>query len=110
MPLAGYPAETLYPAEDLYPGIPAYRAVFATPTQDMAFQLEGNLYAMLPHALSVWRINGTWSQGFAPSADIVAAADRFYRGGYQHEVTNAQIDELTAAGYGARITVLEVLG
>lgn len=108
MPLAGYPGADLYPAEDLFPGVPAYHAVFQTPTQDWAFPMEGNLHALLPHAMSVWRVDGVWAEGFAPSPAIVAAADRFYRGGYEHQIETEQIEELTAAGYGAYITVLEV--
>lgn len=107
MTVPGYPGPDVYPGEDVYPGLPEFRATFETPTQDIAFPMEGSLTAMLPHALSVWRIDGVWAQGFAPSPETVAAADRFYRGGYVHEVDTAAIEELTTAGYGAYITVIE---
>lgn len=108
MPLAGYPSESLYPAEDLYPGVAsAATAIFRTPTLDVAYPMEGSLRALLPHAMSVWRIGGVWSQGFAPSLATVTAADRFYRGGYEHQIDSAGIAELTAAGYAAYIVVLE---
>ena len=96
-----------FPGEDVYPGLPSYRAEFRTPTQDIAFPMEGSLYALLPHALSVWRIDGVWAQGFSPSPETVAAADRFYHGGYVHTVEGDAITELTAAGYGDHITIIE---
>lgn len=108
MPLAGYPAADLYPANDLFPGVPAYRAIFLTPTRDMAFPMEGHLIALLPYALSVWREDGVWAEGFAPTPQTVASADRFYLGGYRHEIDETEIAELSEAGYGARITILEV--
>jgi hypothetical protein len=107
MPLAGYPSETLFPAGDLYPGIPGFRAIFETPTRDMAHRLEGNLFSMLPHAISVWQLDGVWHEGFDPGPTVVDAADRFYRGGYQHDVDETEVEELTEAGYGSRITILE---
>lgn len=38
--------------------------------------------------------------------DLLAAGGKIYRGGYQHEITAAEQTALTAAGYGAYITVV----
>jgi hypothetical protein len=104
MPLYPYPGGLLFPAEDLYPG-PVFRYVFRPPTQERAFHLAGRgLFGTSSWGLSVWRIDGVWHQGFMPTADVVAAADRFYSGGGIHPLNASEASDLIAAGYGPYIT------
>lgn len=87
----------------------ATTAVFSTPTQDVYYRIAGRgLIGVQPMGLSVWRVAGVWHTGLSPSADQLAGADRYYQGGYAHAVSDAEIAELTAAGFGDHITLQEV--
>jgi len=56
--------------------------------------------------LTVYRLAGLWRQAQYVSVSDAAASDRLYPGGRVHTVAQAAADELTAAGYGAYLTVL----
>lgn len=107
-----YPSATLYPGARTFPGVPpavdpSVRSwLFQTPVEHLRFRMEGNLFATAPYGLSVWRIGGVWAQGMAPAPATVAAADRFYRGGYAHRITPTEAQELSAAGYTDSLTDL----
>lgn len=79
---------------------------FLTPVEEIPILLEPrtHLYGSLRYGKAVWRVDGQWDQGLEPSAQIVAAADRFYAGGRIHTVTETQRDELIAGGFGLYIT------
>lgn len=100
--MALYPGATTFPSAATFPsGRPR---IFRPPTKDLAFRIEGGLFGLQALGLSVWRTGGVWHQGFIPTAEQVAASDRFYGGGRIHELTQAEVDDLTAGGYGAYIT------
>lgn len=96
------PRASLFPGATTFPGI--NRSSFLPPTQDVPFRIERGLFGMTTRGLTVWRTDGVWRQGFIPTAEQVAAADRFYGGGRIHELTPDERDELVAAGFGAYIT------
>ena len=107
MPFPGattFPGATVYPGADLFPGPAVPSSYFHPPVQDVPFRIEGGLYGLVPHGLSVWRIDGTWQQGFMPTAEQVAASDRFYGGGRIHLLTASERRDLIAAGYADYIT------
>lgn len=80
------------------------RFVLFPPTREVPFRIEGGLMGLTSYGQSLWRIDGAWHLGFIPSAEQVAAADRFYGGGRVYALTSTERDDLVAAGYGAYIT------
>ena len=100
----GYPSPGLFPGPTLFPaGTDTW--TFTTPTQEVYVRLAPgtNLIGSYTCGLSVWRSAGTWGQGLAPSAELVASADRFYGGGRIHTLNVHERDDLIAGGYGAYI-------
>lgn len=53
--------------------------------------------------ISLLKIDGVYHQVRWPTDDDIAAASAFYRGGFEHELTDGEVADLTAAGYGAYI-------
>lgn len=52
-----------------------------------------------------------WDQSSYTSPDEgLATAQRVYLGGHEHTITQQEADDLTAAGYGARINIADVEG
>lgn len=68
------------------------------------FPLSSHFYASIDLGVAVWRIAGVWHSGTNPLNSDIEAADRYYPGGYVHELTEAQQTELVAGGFGAYIT------
>jgi hypothetical protein len=101
-----FPSATTFPDGDLFPGAAVLPSYFRPPTQDIPFRIEGGLYGLVTHGLSVWRIDGVWHQGFMPTAEQVAASDRFYGGGRIHRLAASERRDLINAGYGDNITEL----
>lgn len=66
------------------------------------------LWSTTRWGLDLWRTDGTWHTGYAPTAAALAGADRHYVGGRAHHLSDAELAELTAAGFGSHITLLEV--
>lgn len=108
MARAGYPSDSLFPGEDVFPGEPDIRALFDPPTDTVAFRMEGHLYGTVERGLTLWRSAGVWHTSWTPSATDLASADLVFEGGRIHEIGTDAVTALTAAGYGARITTLEV--
>lgn len=85
--------------------MPTY--TFTTPKVKEGPIGRGRLFSFfqLWRGVTVLRINGQYVQYRFPSADVLAACDKYYLGGSQYVVTEAEAAELTAAGYGENITV-----
>ena len=62
-------------------------------------QMKGALIASLQYGLTVFRIDGEWGTAEYPTTAQEAAADRFYRGGYIHSLTEEEAAEMEAEGY-----------
>lgn len=83
--------------------------IFRPPTQEVYVRLAGRgLVASYSQGLSVYRVGGQWVQRLAPTADDLAAADRYYPGGYEHLIPDAERSELIAAGFGSHLSYEEV--
>lgn len=78
---------------------------FAPPNVIRTVPMFGSLRAQLMFGLTVYRKAGEWFEDESPSSDELSGADRIYWGGCVHDLSRAQADELTAAGYGDRITI-----
>lgn len=83
---------------------------FTAPTDHIYAALKPNtrLVSRLPVGLSVWRVAGEWHTGFSPNPDRLIGADRMYRGGYAHPLTDDLRAELEAGGFGPHLTLMEV--
>lgn len=78
---------------------------FRTPTQRVSYRLAGRgLIGSYEQALSVYRVGGQWHTKLSPTADDLAGADRHFPGGYEHELTAAELAELIDAGFAAYIS------
>jgi hypothetical protein len=49
------------------------------------------------------RNNGVWSQTAFPTEDVIKAAELFYLGGREYEITSGVYQELTDQGFGANV-------
>jgi hypothetical protein len=49
------------------------------------------------------RNNGVWSEIRFPTEDIIKAADKFYVGGSEYEITQPTYQSLIDQGYGAYV-------
>jgi hypothetical protein len=109
MARAGYPSASLYPDADLHPGVPESLSLFEPPTETHRYRIAGRaLIGQVELGLTLWRSAGVWHTSYTPTADQLADADPIYEGGRVHEVDADAVELLVAAGYGDRITVLEV--
>lgn len=60
----------------------------------------------IAYGQTVWRAaDGTWHQQYAPTADQLAGALAVYPGGRVYHLTDQQLADLTAGGYGGYITL-----
>lgn len=77
----------------------AYR--FTTPTVSEGPAGEGRLFGRyrLVRGVTVLKIDGEYYEIRFPSAEEVAEADVAYIGGYSYEVSEAEKQQLEAAGY-----------
>lgn len=82
--------------------VPVWR--LNTPTSEVTFRFAGGMNIAQTYGRSMWRINGQWSVGMSPAAELIAQADRFYAGGRLHTLSLDERDELVAAGFGDYIT------
>lgn len=101
-----FPGSGLFPGPFTFPdNVSRYGGIFRPPTQEQFFRLENGLTGRFTQGLSVWRVNGVWAQGQSPSADTVAAADRYYAGGREHHVDPIETAELLSGGFANYITL-----
>jgi hypothetical protein len=49
------------------------------------------------------RNNGVWTTTTFPTEDVIKAAELFYLGGHEYEITQGTYIELTNAGFGANV-------
>jgi hypothetical protein len=49
------------------------------------------------------RNNGVWTQTAFPTEDVIKAAELFYLGGREYEITSGVYKELTDQGFGANV-------
>jgi hypothetical protein len=85
------------------------RYVFRPPTTEVAFRMAGRgLIGSYEQGLSVYRVGGQWLTKLSPTADDLAAADRYYAGGYVHPLDGPAISELLEAGFSDHIFPEEV--
>jgi hypothetical protein len=56
--------------------------------------------------ITLLKIDGVYHQVRWPTDDDIAAATAVYRGGFDHEVDDAEVADLTAAGYGAYVQLI----
>ena len=104
-----YPSAALFPGADTFPGTPSVRALFEPPTETHRFRIEGRaLIGTVERGLTLWRTAGLWHTSWAPTDADLDAADLVFEGGRVHEIDNDAFTALTAAGYGDRITILEI--
>ena len=52
---------------------------------------------------SLMRNNGVWSQTAFPTEDVMKAADHFYLGGREYEITQDIYQSLIDQGFGANV-------
>ena len=52
---------------------------------------------------SLMRNNGVWSQTAFPTEDVMKAAELFYLGGREYEISQGTYTELIAQGFGANV-------
>jgi len=52
---------------------------------------------------SLMRNNGVWTQTAFPTEDVIKAAELFYLGGREYEITSGVYKELTDQGFGANV-------
>ena len=52
---------------------------------------------------SLMRNNGVWSQTAFPTEDVIKAAELFYLGGREYEISQGVYTELIAQGFGANV-------
>lgn len=55
----------------------------------------------VPQGITVYRVSGVWRSGFNLGTDMLADADRVYRGGYENLIEDpVERAELISAGFG----------
>lgn len=83
---------------------------FSPPTHEepMRTKTRPLNYYRLTHALSVVRVNGTFTAVRSPSSDLLTTAGvsgtDYFIGGHVYTVTSAIATELTNAGFGSGIS------
>jgi hypothetical protein len=81
------------------------RYVLTTPTEEYGPAGGGRLFIRyrLTRAISLMRNNGVWSEIRFPTEDIIAAADKFYVGGSEYDISESTYQSLIDQGYGAYV-------
>lgn len=74
------------------------------PYDTVKFKTRDTAWLELRVGLTIAKVGGTWDTYPVFTAIQESTADKWYRGGYVHTITQAEADELTAAGYGDFIT------
>lgn len=79
--------------------------VFEPPAREEAPLSEGPLFSRykLPRGVTLLKVNGVYTEVRYPIEADILSAERAYLGGRVYHITNEEVDELTAAGYGAHI-------
>jgi hypothetical protein len=82
--------------------------IFRPPTVDETPAALDPIHVRVKIARGVTVIlsGGVYSQVRYPASEDLAAADAYYRGGYNNVISAAEATALTAAGYGAYITTI----
>lgn len=75
------------------------------PTEEYGPAGGGRLFIRyrLTRGISLMRNNGVWSETRFPTEDVIAAAELFYLGGHEYEISQGVYTELVNAGYGANV-------
>ena len=75
------------------------------PTEEYGPAGGGRLFIRyrLTRGVSLMRVNGVWQTTTFPTEDVMKAADLFYLGGREYEITKGIYDDLVQAGYGANV-------
>ncbi len=118
----GRPAVTTGPVGISVTGIPdetafgqphvrrTHKRVLRNPTvEDSYLDVHGrpNPWGVeLNAGVTLLKIDGVYHQVRWPTDDDIAAASVVYRGGFENEVTEEEVADLTAAGYGAYIQLI----
>lgn len=81
---------------------------FTTPLVEEGPIGRGRLFSFfkLWRGVTVLKINGQYVEYRFPSADVLAATDKYYLGGSEYVVDDAEAADLTAAGYEDGLTAL----
>lgn len=105
-----YPGATTYPGANTFPAPPPpVIYLFRTPTQEVWFHMAGRgLVGKYDQGLTVYRVAGQWRSRLSPGPDELAAADRYFQGGYLHQLSDADRADLIAGGFADYITHEEV--
>jgi hypothetical protein len=76
--------------------------ILTTPTEEYGPAGGGRLFIRyrLTRAISLMRNNGVWSEIRFPTEDIIKAADKFYVGGSEYEISQPTYQSLIDQGYG----------
>ena len=79
--------------------------ILTTPTEEYGPAGGGRLFIRyrLTRAISLMRNNGVWSEIRFPTEDIIKAADKFYVGGSEYEISQPTYQSLIDQGYGAYV-------
>ncbi len=74
------------------------------PTYDTPFARVGRTlwrFFGLETGRTMIKQSGTWRLVTSPTAEVLNAAEAYYRGGYQNTVDQDTADDMTADGFGA---------
>jgi hypothetical protein len=76
--------------------------ILTPPTEEYGPAGGGRLFIRyrLTRAISLMRNNGVWSEIRFPTEDIIKAADKFYVGGSEYEISQPTYQSLIDQGYG----------
>jgi hypothetical protein len=69
---------------------------------------RGRLFSFfkLRRGVTVLKINGKYVEYRFPSADVLAATDKYYLGGSEYIVDDSEAADLSAAGYSDNLTAI----
>ena len=83
-----------------------YRLV--PPTEEYGPAGGGRLFIRyrLTRGLSLQRVAGVWSTTSFPTEDVIKAAEAFYLGGHEYEISQGRYQELIDAGFGANVSIV----
>jgi hypothetical protein len=81
--------------------------IFRGPTMRIKLGRNNDLwFVSYPWGKTVVKQDGNWTTIVSPQDSSLDDYDRVLRGGYDNPITDAEADELTAAGYGDYIVEL----
>jgi hypothetical protein len=78
------------------------RYVLTTPTEEYGPAGGGRLFIRyrLTRGISLMRNNGVWAEIRFPTEDIIKAADKFYVGGSEYDISESTYQSLIDQGFG----------